>query len=420
MADFFNEKNWTDSGTLALLGAGAGMLDPRGGMAAGFSGAMEGMRAGQQIQQRRLLAQKQAEKLERDMETKRQFANIMSKYGGDKPNLSAARTELLATGNPDLFGYAESLGKALPKVKTTERVLQDGQAYNRPIFDTGEYGALSDLPAAEKLMQINQGSQIGLANPYTGQIQSAVGVGMTPGEGARLSQAERQFGATHGLAQDNATLKAQELMLKLDPTYQAKKAADIAVAKEDAMTKYKAASELPQSLGTLAESLNLSDELKNHPALESMVGGLPTRTLGQAKAMYGGNKEADFAAKLEQSQGKQFLSAIQAMKGFGALTDVEGNKMQSAAAAMTTAQSPADFKRAQDDYQNALLSGARKVAGKLGMKETDILDMLSKERNVLKGGTGNTGRTIGTSGGWGGGNTPQQGDNSGFSVRRLD
>ena len=108
------------------------------------------------------------------------------------------------------------------------------------------------------------------------------------------------------------------------------------------------------------------------------------------------------------------------MKGFGALTDVEGNKMQSAAAAMTTAQSPADFKRAQDDYQNALLSGARKVAGKLGMKETDILDMLSKERNVLKGGSGNTGRTIGTSGGWGGGNTPQQGDNSGFSVRRLD
>ncbi len=139
-----------------------------------------------------------------------------------------------------------------------------------------------------------------------------------------------------------------------------------------------------------------------------MVGNLPTRTLGKGFALYGGNDEADFTAKMEQAQGKQFLSAIDAMRGFGAITEVEGNKMQSSAAAMSVAQSPKDFKRAQDDYQAALVSGTRKVASRLGIPESEVMGMLNKERAALRKRPGNDG---GASGSF---------DGDGYSVRRLD
>ena len=42
-----------DPRTLALLGASAGFLDPRGGPAMGFQGAINGMQAGNQILQQR-------------------------------------------------------------------------------------------------------------------------------------------------------------------------------------------------------------------------------------------------------------------------------------------------------------------------------------------------------------------------------
>ncbi len=106
--------------------------------------------------------------------------------------------------------------------------------------------------------------------------------------------------------------------------------------------------------------------------------------LGKGMAAYGGNAQADFAAKMEQAQGKQFLSAISAMRGFGALTEREGDKMQASAAAMSEAQTPADFKRAQDDYQSALLAGVRKVAAQSGLSESEVMSMLNAERNALK------------------------------------
>jgi hypothetical protein len=279
----------------------------------------------------------------------------------------------------------------MPKVNTTAKVMKDGQAFIQPIYDTGEFGELSGLPAAEKLMQINRGGQVDLANPYSGEAQKSLPISISPGEQARLAQSERHFGASHGLARQNNDLQRQRLMLEMDPEYQAQKAGLIAGAKESSKLKVGAAASLPQTLGVLAESLNLSDALKNHPALNQMVGNFPTRTIGKGLAMYGGNDEADFSAKLEQAQGKQFLSAIEGMRGFGQLTEIEGDKMQASAAAMSIAQSPQDFKRAQDEYQAALLSGVRKVAFKLGVPEEKILEMLNNERSTLKKDSGNSG-----------------------------
>jgi hypothetical protein len=217
MVDFFNEENWTSPRTLAMLGAGAGFLDPRGGMAAGMQGAMQGMRTGQQLQQERLLAQQQAEKLDRDMATKREFANIMAKYG---KNPAEAHKALITSANPDLFGYAESLRKGMPTAKSFIKGLDEK---GNPAFYTGmSTGEVvpTGITPAEKLMQTNEGGQIGLRNPYTGQLQSSIGVGMSPEAAAGLSQRASQFERSHGLdVQRTQNQIAQAKMPKLQDGY---------------------------------------------------------------------------------------------------------------------------------------------------------------------------------------------------------
>jgi hypothetical protein len=196
MADFFNEKNWTDPGTLALLAAGAGFLDPKGGMAAGMQGMMQGMQAGHQIQQRRLLSEQQAKKLERQGEIQQFLKDAPKQVGSSDP--VAIGQHLMGSGYQELI----PMGINLMKAKTAKSFLKGLDDKGQPTYytgySTGEVSPTGVTPA-EKLMQINQGSQIGLANPYTGDIQKAVGVGMTPGEGARLNQAAQQFGQTHAL-----------------------------------------------------------------------------------------------------------------------------------------------------------------------------------------------------------------------------
>lgn len=384
-----DKEAWLTPQRMALLGAAAGFLDPNGGTIAGFHGAMNGLQIGNQMKQLAAQQQMAAMKLQKQMEVQDYLKRLAaSPQASDPVSMGNA---LINSGHQELM----TLGANLLKSKTAKSFLkgldQNGNPTYYTGYSTGEVSPTGVTPA-EKLMQVNEGNQITARNPYNfAQTGSAVPIKMSQGEAARLSQQERQFGMSHGLAQQNAALAQQnsalnqyKTMMELNPDFQAKKAGAIASARESGKIRADTLTNLPQTLGTLAESLNLSDELKNHPAMGSMVGNLPKRAWGNALAVYGGNDQADFSAKMEQAQGKQFLSAIQAMKGFGQLTEVEGAKMQASVAAMSVAQRPEDFKKAQDDYQAALMSGVRKVAAKSGMREDQVMDMLNKERSALK------------------------------------
>ena len=384
-----DKEAWLTPQRMALLGAAAGFLDPNGGTIAGFHGAMNGLQIGNQMKQLASQQQMAAMKLQKQMEVQDYLKRLAaSPQASDPVSMGNA---LINSGHQELM----TLGANLLKSKTAKSFLkgldQNGNPTYYTGYSTGEVSPTGVTPA-EKLMQVNEGNQITARNPYNfAQTGSAVPIKMSQGEAARLSQQERQFGMSHGLAQQNAALAQQnsalnqyKTMMELNPDFQAKKAGAIASARESGKIRADTLTNLPQTLGTLAESLNLSDELKNHPAMGSMVGNLPKRAWGNALAVYGGNDQADFSAKMEQAQGKQFLSAIQAMKGFGQLTEVEGAKMQASVAAMSVAQRPEDFKKAQDDYQAALMSGVRKVAAKSGMREDQVMDMLNKERSALK------------------------------------
>ena len=245
--------------TLGLLGASAGFLDPHGGMSAGFQGGLNAMMAGRQMQQQDMMAKMQQQKMLEELQ-KRQLLQdtISSQSKSGKVDPVSIGNALISTGHPGLVTQGLGILKDFrSKVKSTQKGLDaQGNPKLFNVFDTGEMSA-TDITPAEKLMQINQGSQIGLANPYTGQIQSAVGVGISPGQAAQLAQSANQFAQSHGLAQQQAQFNNQKALMELDPEYQARKAEMISGGKERGQMQAKAASDLPQAIQQGNETIKL-------------------------------------------------------------------------------------------------------------------------------------------------------------------
>lgn len=391
----FDITNFNDPRVMALLGLTQGLLASSGysarpisageALANGLQGGMQGYMQGQHMQQnqqdfdlRNMQVQSAHNEAMRKLNEQHMMEDTIKKFqnGGSRKDISSA---LINSGMP---GLIEMGLKLAPKVKTTAKGLDAvGNPVIHNIYDTGETDATGIRPA-ERLMQINRGGQIDLANPFTGQAQAQLPVSMNPGQAAQLAQSANQFAQSHGLAQQNAAFNQQKSLLEMSPEFQSKKAEMIAGGREAGKLRGEASLNLPGAISTMAETLNLSDDLKNHPSLEMMTG--TSRFAGDALAAIGGNKEADFKSKFEQASGKQFLSAIAAMRGFGALTEREGDKMQSSASSMSRATNVDDFRKAQDEYQQALLAGVRKVAKQAGVPESDAMQMISKERNSLR------------------------------------
>ncbi len=208
-----------DPVTLALLGASSGFLDPRGGMMGGFHGALQGLQAGNEIKRKDLLAQQQQQKLTRDMESRQLLQDTLAKQqqAGDMHPVSIANA-LISTGHPELANQGFGLLKDFrSKVKTTNKVLKDGQEFTQPIFDDGTFGEVNSMPNPVRPMQVNQGSQVSFIDPNSLQQRGAVGVGMSPGDGARLAQGERHHQANYAIdiiKAQNAIREAQKPQFK--------------------------------------------------------------------------------------------------------------------------------------------------------------------------------------------------------------
>lgn len=215
MSQFFDPNNQ------ALMGMAQGLLQSSGAsprpisfgeaMGNGLQGMQQGYMQGQNMQLRQQAMQMQeAEAQMKQDELKRRLADqeamrqVLGKFqgGGSRKEMSNA---LISSGVPALVEYGI---KIAPKVKMTKDGYDSsGRPVVHNIFDSGETESTGISPAA-RLMQVNQGSQIGLLDPYTGQARGALGVGMSPGEGARLAQSERQFQQGQGMEM----LKLQELV----------------------------------------------------------------------------------------------------------------------------------------------------------------------------------------------------------------
>jgi len=110
------------------------------------------------------------------------------------------------------------------------------------------------------------------------------------------------------------------------------------------------------ALAGAEETLKLIDELPTHPGFQEAVGAGFYNSVGGIPGIPddwtpGGTDKAGAVSKIEKLQAGAFLTAIQQLRGLGALSDAEGKKLEAAAANLNRKQSEEDFKKSLLDYR---------------------------------------------------------------------
>jgi len=374
-------NNFMNPNMMALLGAAQGLLQSSGAsprqitmgeaLGNGLQGGMQGMQQGMDMKMRgqhmeaiKNEAQMKQNKLLRDMEIQEYLRKNVG--GGDSNDPVDLGKKLISSGYQELI----PMGTQLLKSKTAKSFIKGLDDKGQPTFytgySTGEVAPTGVTPA-EKLMQINRGSQIDLANPYTGQAQTSLGVGMSPGQAASLSQAERHFGQSQGLAQQKFALDQLRTAMEMDPKYQASKAGMIAAGKESALNQVKSTQELPRVIQQGEQTIKLVDDLLNHPGFKMSVG--KSAPIGSALSLVPGTDSASFDIALNQLKGKQFLEAFESLKGGGQITQIEGEKATQAMSRMEKANTEDEFIRASREFQSIIQQGIGRAKAKAGVSQ---------------------------------------------------
>lgn len=142
--------------------------------------------------------------------------------------------------------------------------------------------------------------------------------------------------------------------------------------------KIEAQAILPNVVAGADESLQLLDDLVKHPGLNKAVG------IRSAFPVIPGTDAADFVTRLEQLQGKQFLEAYSALKGGGAISEVEGKKAESAIARMNRSQSQKAFREAATEFKDIIQKGVDRAKKKAGVENIPVGGNLGTNTNTPK------------------------------------
>jgi hypothetical protein len=117
----------------------------------------------------------------------------------------------------------------------------------------------------------------------------------------------------------------------------------------------------------LENNIQLLDDLLAHQGLSSAVGAKDAAFLyGLKKDPLAGTAAADFTARLDQVQGKNFLMAFNQLKGAGQITEIEGAKAQAAIGRLGTNQSEGEFRKSVGELRGILQSGLDRSKARLG------------------------------------------------------
>jgi len=99
---------------------------------------------------------------------------------------------------------------------------------------------------------------------------------------------------------------------------------------------------------------------------EAAVGMPSVGSLFGVANLFPGSEAADFKAAFEQTSGQAFLGAIGALKGSGAISEIEGAKATAAISRMKLSQSEVEFIKAANDFRDVLEKGYKAAQQKAG------------------------------------------------------
>jgi hypothetical protein len=118
-----------------------------------------------------------------------------------------------------------------------------------------------------------------------------------------------------------------------------------------------------KSIPVIDKTLSIVNELRNHRGREWGTGG------SSLVSAVPGTPAYDFKIKLEQLTGQTFLTEVEKMRGLGTLTEQEGRRLSSAAAALDAAQSEPEFLRQLDIFQSELEAARARHQQRLTKRE---------------------------------------------------
>lgn len=149
----------------------------------------------------------------------------------------------------------------------------------------------------------------------------------------------------------NSDTQRQELALKVQD----------ARMKLDEKIREKAA-EAETGAASIDNMLNTIERIKANPRLDDVVGAWEGRV-----PSLGNDQSADAIALIETLGSQAFLSQIPAMKGQGALSNAEGEKLQSALTNLSRAQSEEQFRKNLDEAARLLKKGRETLSKRTGI-----------------------------------------------------
>jgi hypothetical protein len=151
-------------------------------------------------------------------------------------------------------------------------------------------------------------------------------------------------------------LKRQELALKVQD----------AIRERDDKLRGKVA-DVEAARGNVDNMLNTIDRVLKNPSLNDVLGSFEGRMPAMASAL--DDEESDAIALIETLGSQAFLAQIPNIKGMGALSNAEGEKLQSALQNLTRAQSEKQFKASAKEAQRLMLIARKNIAARYGVPE---------------------------------------------------
>lgn len=321
MANIFGQttpfSSYIDPRRNALMGAAAGLAS--GGLGGLWTGASQGMGLDRQLANEQVARDEQQQSKNATVEYLRSkgYNDLLAGVEGGGLDIGTAWAEALKRGQPQEPGAnLMSVGGSLYDPATGQWISPpaDVAANRQNVSLTPQWG------------QDAQGNWVMLQPSSTGQlVQSEVPEGVTLVDPRQINM-ERAQGTAIGQAAGQAQVAA------------------------------------PGDIASGEMALDLLNQIRTNPELPYATGTMAG--LGANKIP--GTGRYGFQNLVDQAKNGAFLSAIQQMRGMGALSNAEGQAATSAITRMDTALSQQDFLKALDDYEQIVIRGVERARQRQG------------------------------------------------------
>ena len=206
---------------------------------------------------------------------------------------------------------------------------------------------------------------------------------MTAAESARNdkeAQRIRQEGQRIGLEGRRVAVLEEEAKQKKDPAFQQQMSQARATGEAIAKGNVAAQQALPGIISNATTAIDNIDQMigkpavkdasgkviqaatKPHPGFQDAVGA----TWKPGARFIDGTAASDFQTMQDQVEGAAFLSAFEALKGGGAISEKEGAKATAARLRMKLSQSESEYVRAAREFQDIVRQGVENAKSKVG------------------------------------------------------